>query len=69
MVKKKVFAGAGVSEIEFQIYVVKGTIPANSSSLAVRGDMLMKLIENLPKKRNFKMVTDNFFMYSLNWKA
>lgn len=57
----KVFARAGMSGIvyEFEIYVGKGT--ADKAELGISGDIVVKLCSNLPKNRNFKVYTDNWF--------
>lgn len=62
----KVFARAGVSGIiyDFEIYRGKGTVP--NSTLGISGDIVMRLIEKLPKNMNYKIFMDNWFTsYSL----
>lgn len=58
----KVFARAGISGIiyDFEVYVGKGTAGENSE-LGISGDVVVKLCSGLPKHRNFKVYTDNFF--------
>lgn len=58
----KMFARAGVSGIiyDFEIYVGKGTIK-NNTSLGISGDVVIRLVENLPKHKNFKIFIDNWF--------
>lgn len=50
----KTFARAGVSGIifDFEIYVGKGTIK-NPTDLGISGDIVLRLIENLPGNKNF----------------
>lgn len=55
---KSICKGQGcIGFYEFQIYAGNGTIPANSSSLGISGDIVIQLIENLSTKRNFKIVS------------
>lgn len=58
----KMFARAGVSGIvyDFEIYVGKETIK-NASSLGISGDIVIRLVENLPRNKNFKVFFDNWF--------
>lgn len=57
----KMFARAGRSGIvyDFEVYVGKGTV--KDSVLGISGDIVVRLIENLPKNKNYKIFTDNWF--------
>ncbi|XP_049964512.1 piggyBac transposable element-derived protein 3-like [Schistocerca serialis cubense] len=57
-----VFARAGDSEIvyDFEIYRGKGTVH-NDTGLGISGDIVIRLVEGLPKYKNFKVFTDNRF--------
>lgn len=46
---------------DFEIYVGKGTLPSTDSGLGISGDVVMRLLENVPKFQNFKVATDNWF--------
>ncbi|XP_049764426.1 piggyBac transposable element-derived protein 2-like [Schistocerca cancellata] len=58
----KVFARAGSSGIEydFEIYQGKGTVH-NDTGLGISGDIVIRFVEGLPKYKNFKVFTDNWF--------
>ncbi|XP_046389336.1 piggyBac transposable element-derived protein 3-like [Ischnura elegans] len=58
----KIFALAGVSGIvyNFKVYVGKGTI-ASTSKLGVSGDIVLELLNTVPKNKNFKIFFDNWF--------
>lgn len=58
----KVFARAGVSGIiyDFEVYVGKGTTE-KSTELGISGDIVMRLSQYIPRNKNFKLYTDNFF--------
>ncbi|XP_047118206.1 piggyBac transposable element-derived protein 2-like [Schistocerca piceifrons] len=58
----KVFACAGSSGIvyNFKIYRGKGTVH-NDTGLGINGDIVIRLVEGLPKYTNFKVFTDNWF--------
>ncbi|XP_049770517.1 piggyBac transposable element-derived protein 2-like [Schistocerca cancellata] len=58
----KVFARAGSSGIvyDFEIYRGKGTVH-NDTGLGISGDIVIRLVEGLPKYKNFKVFTDNWF--------
>ncbi|XP_049942644.1 piggyBac transposable element-derived protein 1-like [Schistocerca serialis cubense] len=57
-----VFAHAGSSGIvyDFEIYRGKGTVH-NDTGLGISGDIVIRLLEGLPKYKNFKVFTDNWF--------
>lgn len=59
----KVFAIASISGFihDFKIYVGKGTLPATGSGLGIRGDIVICLLETVPKFKNYKVATDNWF--------
>ncbi|XP_049780478.1 piggyBac transposable element-derived protein 2-like [Schistocerca cancellata] len=58
----KVFACAGSSGIvyDFEIYRGKGTVH-NDTGLGISGDIVIRLVEGLPKYKNFKVFTDSWF--------
>ncbi|XP_049794400.1 piggyBac transposable element-derived protein 2-like [Schistocerca nitens] len=58
----KVFARAGSSGIEydFEIYQGKGTVHKDTG-LGISGDIVIRFVEGLPKYKNFKVFTDNWF--------
>ena len=58
----KLFARAGSSGIiyDFEVYVGKGTLN-KKSELGISGDIVIRLAETVPKDRNFKIITDNWF--------
>ncbi|XP_049786255.1 piggyBac transposable element-derived protein 2-like [Schistocerca cancellata] len=58
----KVFARAGSSGIvyDFEIYQGKGTVH-NDTGLGISGYIVIRLVEGLPKYKNFKVFTDNWF--------
>ncbi|XP_049792477.1 piggyBac transposable element-derived protein 3-like [Schistocerca nitens] len=58
----KVFARAGSSGIvyDFEIYRWKGTVH-NDTGLGISGDIVIRLVEGLPKYKNFKVFTDSWF--------
>ncbi|XP_022180053.1 piggyBac transposable element-derived protein 3-like [Myzus persicae] len=59
----KVFAIASISGFihDFEIYVGKGTLPATGSGLGISGDIVIRLLETVPKFKNYKVATDNWF--------
>jgi hypothetical protein len=58
----KVFARAGVSWIvyDFEIYVGKGT-KVKDGPLGMSGNVVMRLVDNLPNHQNHKLFIDNWF--------
>lgn len=58
----KVFGRASVSGIvhDFEVYVGKGTLQQNTA-LGISGDIVVRLVEDLPKNQNYKLFTDNWF--------
>jgi len=46
---------------DFEIYVGKGTLPATGSGLGIIGDIVIRLLETVPKFKNYKVATDNWF--------
>lgn len=58
----KVFARTGISGIlyDFEIYVGKGTIQI-ATPLGISGDIVVRLVEGIPKYQNFKVFMDNWF--------
>ncbi|XP_049939111.1 piggyBac transposable element-derived protein 2-like [Schistocerca serialis cubense] len=58
----KVFACAGSSGIvyDFETYRGKGTVH-NDTGLGISGDIVIRLVEGLPKYKNFRVFTDNWF--------
>ncbi|XP_046980700.1 piggyBac transposable element-derived protein 2-like [Schistocerca americana] len=58
----KVFARAGSNGIvyDFEMYRGKGTVH-NDTGLGISGDIVTRLLEGLPKYKNFKVFTDNWF--------
>jgi hypothetical protein len=56
----KVFARAGSSGIvyDFEVYVGKGTVK-NVSLLSISGDVVLRLVDGLPKGQNYKVFMDN----------
>ncbi|XP_046383469.1 piggyBac transposable element-derived protein 2-like [Ischnura elegans] len=58
----KVFARAGVSGFvyDFEIYLGKQT-NVKESGLGISGDIVIRLAENIPKHKNFKLYCDNWF--------
>ncbi|XP_049940854.1 piggyBac transposable element-derived protein 2-like [Schistocerca serialis cubense] len=59
----KVFARAGSSGIlyDFEIYRGKGTVH-NDTGLGISGDTVIRLVEGLPKYKNFEVFTDNWLI-------
>jgi hypothetical protein len=58
----KVFARAGVSGIvyDFEIFVGKGT-KVKDGPLGMSGNVVMRLVDDLPKHQNHKLFVDNWF--------
>ena len=58
----KVFPHAGFSGIlyDFEVYMGKGNVK-NFSPLGISGDIVLRLVEGLPKGKNYKMFMDNWF--------
>ena len=58
----KVFARTGFSGIarDFEVYVGKGTVK-DVSSLGISGDIVSRLLDGLPKGKNYKVLMDNRF--------
>lgn len=58
----KLFARAGISGIiyDFEVYIGKGTVK-NASTLGISGDIVMRLVDNVPKNNNYKLYCDNWF--------
>uniref|UniRef100_UPI00358E4A90 piggyBac transposable element-derived protein 2-like n=1 Tax=Myxine glutinosa TaxID=7769 RepID=UPI00358E4A90 len=58
----KVFTRAGVSGInyDFEIYTGKGTV-ANERGLGVGGEVVLRLLAEIPKGLNYKCFFDNWF--------
>lgn len=58
----KVFARAGVSGIvyDFEIYVGKGT-KVKDGHLGMSGNVVIRLVQDLPKHKNHKLFIDNWF--------
>ncbi|KAL4131527.1 hypothetical protein QTP88_008822 [Uroleucon formosanum] len=59
----KVFAIASISGFihDFEIYVGKGTLPATRLGLGISGNVVIRLLESVPKFKNYKVATDNWF--------
>lgn len=59
----KVFARAGVSGFvyDFEIYTGKDTNVGEKSDLGISGDIVMRLCQELPRHKNYKVSTDNWF--------
>ncbi|CAH1958842.1 unnamed protein product [Acanthoscelides obtectus] len=57
----KIFARAGISGIiyDFEIYRGKGTV--KETNLGISGDIVIRLVETLPRNINYKVFTDNWF--------
>lgn len=58
----KAFAQAGVSGIvhDFEIYVAKGT-KVKDGPLGMSGNVVLRLVDDLPKHQNHKLFVDNWF--------
>ena len=58
----KVFARTGSSGIvyDFEMYMGKGTAE-NVSPLGISGDVVLRLVDGLPKGQNYKLFMDNWF--------
>ncbi|KAK1170655.1 piggyBac transposable element-derived protein 3-like [Acipenser oxyrinchus oxyrinchus] len=60
----KVFVRAGASGMayDFEVYIGKGTTKTNEkSSLGISGDIVVRLVQNLPSDQNIKIYFDNWF--------
>ncbi|KAJ8394479.1 hypothetical protein AAFF_G00046900 [Aldrovandia affinis] len=60
----KVFVHAGKSGIayDFEVYVGKGTTKKHQqTSLGISGDIVLRLVEDLPQEQNFKVYFHNWF--------
>ncbi|XP_022166087.1 piggyBac transposable element-derived protein 2-like, partial [Myzus persicae] len=59
----KMFALASSNGLvhDFEIYVGKGTLPPSNHGLGISGDVVMRLIECIPKNENYKVSMDNWF--------
>ena len=57
----KVFARTGSSGIvhNFEVYIGKGNVK-NVSPLGISGDIVLWLVDGLPKGQNYKVLTDNW---------
>ena len=58
----KVFARTGSSGTvyDFEVYMGKGTVK-NVSPLGISGDIVLQLVDGLPKGQNYKVFMDNWF--------
>lgn len=45
----------------FEIYVEKGTLPNTLSGMGISGDIVMRLLEDVDKFKNYKVAIDNWF--------
>jgi len=54
----KLFAIASKSGIaqDFEIYIGKGTLPPSEHGLGISGNVVMRLVECIPKNENYKVV-------------
>ena len=54
----KMFAPASSNGLvhDFEIYVGKGTLPPSNHGLGISGDVVMRLIECVPKHENYKVI-------------
>jgi len=59
----KMFALASSNGLvhDFEIYVGKGTLPPSNHGLGISGDVVMRLIECVPKNENYKVIFVIFF--------
>lgn len=57
------FAIASASGIvhDFEIYTGKSTLPPTEQDLGISGDVVLRLVENVPKNQNYKVAMDNWF--------
>lgn len=60
----KMFALASSNGLvhDFEIYVGKGTLPPSNHGLGISGDVIMRLIECVPKHQNYKVK----YLYFIN---
>ncbi|XP_049855114.1 piggyBac transposable element-derived protein 3-like [Schistocerca gregaria] len=59
-IKVSDYAGSSRIVYDFEIYRGKGTVH-NDTGLGISGDIVIRLVEGLPKYKNFKVFTDKFF--------
>ncbi|KAE9522188.1 hypothetical protein AGLY_017448, partial [Aphis glycines] len=59
----KMFALASSNGLvhDFEIYVGKGTLPPSEHGLGISGDVVMRLVDSIPKHQNYKVSMDNWF--------
>ncbi|KAK2702884.1 hypothetical protein QYM36_018532 [Artemia franciscana] len=57
----KVFTGAGISGIVYDIEIYTGKGAVEISELGQGTDVVLRLVENLPRFMNFKLFFDNFY--------
>ena len=60
LMNNPVFARAGSSGIvyDFEVYVGKGTVK-KVSPLGISEDIVLRLVDGLPKRQNYKVFMDN----------
>lgn len=54
----KMFALASSNRLvhDFEIYVGKGTLPPSDHGLGISGDVVMRLVQCVPKNENYKVI-------------
>lgn len=59
----KMFAIASASGLvhDFEIYTGKGTLQQAEQGLGISGDVVLRLVDGIPKNQNYKVAMDNWF--------
>jgi len=59
----KMFAIASASGLvhDFEIYTGKGTLQKSEQGLGISGDVVLRLVDGIPKYQNYKVAMDNWF--------